>query len=200
MLFKKRKEIVWTYPLVCNHADKILNAKEYMSFLLQKNQKDKGFHLYIHIPFCNSICPFCPFFKSSYNRFSYDDKKVFYNALIRELIMYSKTNYIRGLPVTSIYFGGGDGACVEMEFAEKIINCIYENFNLNHCKEFSIEGCVSSLLAPNKLNYYKDKRMLLNFFEAKLRLFFLLFCSHEIKTNNNFFLLIFFEISCILCL
>ena len=61
-----------------------------------------GINLYIHLPFCRQICPFCPYVKELY-----DPKKsaAYQRAIIKELEGY------RGrwgeVNVESVYFGGG---------------------------------------------------------------------------------------------
>ncbi len=56
--------------------------------------------LYIHIPFCKQLCPYC-----SFNRFPYHEDKVrrYFRSLRRELDFYLE----RGFRFSSFYFGGG---------------------------------------------------------------------------------------------
>ena len=56
--------------------------------------------LYIHIPFCKQLCPYC-----SFNRFPYHEDKVrrYFRSLRKELDFYLE----RGFRFSSFYFGGG---------------------------------------------------------------------------------------------
>jgi coproporphyrinogen III oxidase-like Fe-S oxidoreductase len=56
--------------------------------------------LYIHIPFCRTLCPFCCF-----NRYLYKEDKArqYFKSLKKELDLYIE----RGFKFTSFYFGGG---------------------------------------------------------------------------------------------
>jgi coproporphyrinogen III oxidase-like Fe-S oxidoreductase len=56
--------------------------------------------LYIHIPFCRSLCPFCCF-----NRYLFDEEiaRRYYRHLERELEIYIE----KGFKFTNFYFGGG---------------------------------------------------------------------------------------------
>ena len=56
--------------------------------------------LYIHIPFCKQLCPYC-----SFNRFLYHEDKVrrYFRSLRKELDFYLE----RGFRFSSFYFGGG---------------------------------------------------------------------------------------------
>lgn len=57
--------------------------------------------LYVHVPFCRTLCDFCPYFKTTYDA---DLVAPFVSALIKEI---ESTRDGERLPVTSIYFGGG---------------------------------------------------------------------------------------------
>ena len=58
--------------------------------------------LYIHIPFCKNMCPYCP-----YNRVAYEKNLVapYTEAVLREIEQYSLT--LGSVEVPSIYVGGG---------------------------------------------------------------------------------------------
>ena len=62
--------------------------------------------LYVHIPFCKSICNFCPYCKVKYDRETCDR---YIDALLREIHMVGST-YPGKKTVTSLYFGGGTPA------------------------------------------------------------------------------------------
>jgi len=59
-----------------------------------------GISLYVHIPFCRSLCPFCCF-----NRYLFQEDlaRRYFKDLKRELELYIQ----RGFDFSSIYFGGG---------------------------------------------------------------------------------------------
>src|ERR1051325_7866645 len=58
-------------------------------------------HLYVHIPFCARICPYCAFYKE---RADNSQMPRFCDAILRELAHHSAC--LRIQPET-IYFGGG---------------------------------------------------------------------------------------------
>jgi coproporphyrinogen III oxidase-like Fe-S oxidoreductase len=62
--------------------------------------KESGIALYVHIPFCRSLCPFCCF-----NRYLFQPAlaRRYFVDLKRELELYRQ----RGFTFTSAYFGGG---------------------------------------------------------------------------------------------
>lgn len=83
----------------------------------------KRLGLYIHIPFCRSICNFCPYCKVVYNEDKYER---YIDALIKEIHMVGNT--ISGRKrTTSLYFGGGTPALAVDRLAE-IIAAVREHF------------------------------------------------------------------------
>ena len=101
------------------------------------NNKD-NLGLYIHIPFCKSICSFCP-----YNKELYDERKAFeYKEALLKEIKLSNIRY-KKQDITSLYFGGGTPALL-IEYFEEIINTVKENFNL--------KGSLAIELHPSNVN------------------------------------------------
>ncbi len=76
--------------------------------------------LYLHVPFCESLCPYC-----SFNRFLFDQEKafVYYQKLRQEI----KMAYDLGYRFSSLYIGGGtptiliDELCKTIDFARDLL-------------------------------------------------------------------------------
>ena len=75
--------------------------------------------LYIHIPFCRSICNFCPYCKIRYDKALCDR---YLEALLREIRMVGSQSQQKKR-VTSLYFGGGTPALVADRLKEIIDTC-----------------------------------------------------------------------------
>ena len=85
-----------------------------------------GLGLYVHIPFCRSICSFCPYCKTLYSE---EACSRYIDALIREIHLAG--SQIPGKKtVTSLYFGGGTPALAADRIKE-IIDAIQEHFIIN---------------------------------------------------------------------
>lgn len=81
--------------------------------------------LYIHIPFCKSICSFCPYCKVRYSKELCDR---YLDALLREIHLVG--NQFNGKKqVTSLYFGGGAPALVA-ERIQEIIEAVKEHYDI----------------------------------------------------------------------
>ncbi|NPV70098.1 MAG: radical SAM protein [Firmicutes bacterium] len=62
------------------------------------------FGVYVHVPFCKVLCPFCPYYKEKYDARL---RKDFVEALLSEIEMNSPNTVTRA---ESLYFGGGSPA------------------------------------------------------------------------------------------
>ena len=85
----------------------------------------EGLGLYIHIPFCRSLCDFCPYCKTVYDA---DLCGRYVDALIREIHMVGARSKGKK-KVTSLYFGGGTPALAAGRMAE-IIGAVGEHFTV----------------------------------------------------------------------
>lgn len=93
-------------------------------------------YIYIHIPFCSSICSYCDFPKLLYDK-KYIKK--YLEALKEEI----KLRYHREV-VKTIYIGGGTPTCLDLEELKTLMDITLE-FNKVGEIEFSIESNVESL-------------------------------------------------------
>lgn len=79
--------------------------------------------LYVHIPFCKTICSFCPYCKVPYSPALCD---AYIDALIREIHMVG-AQHAGKKRVTSLYFGGGTPTLASGRLGE-IIDAVKEHF------------------------------------------------------------------------
>lgn len=81
--------------------------------------------LYIHIPFCKSICSFCPYCKVPYEKTLCER---YIDALLQEIHIVGSQNPGRK-KVTSLYFGGGTPALAADRLAD-IIEALKKHFEI----------------------------------------------------------------------
>jgi coproporphyrinogen III oxidase-like Fe-S oxidoreductase len=94
--------------------------------------------LYLHIPFCEELCPYCSFHRV---RFSQDMAKKYFAALRREISLYRD----KGYKFSGIYVGGGTPTVMIDELAETL-NLARDNFDI---REISVETNPDHLTAKN---------------------------------------------------
>ena len=91
--------------------------------------------LYIHIPFCNSICDYCDFPKLQYFRFLAEKYLV---ALEQELLSYKINENLE-----TIYIGGGTPTSLDDDLFEKLLLLVKPY--VSNVKEFTVEANPESL-------------------------------------------------------
>ncbi|MFI5384928.1 MAG: radical SAM protein [Fimbriimonadales bacterium] len=97
------------------HPSVLLNNAVEGSKALETVQSFRGaFGLYVHVPFCSSICPFCPYNKV---RYAADEARDYFQSLKRELTAYASC--LKG-PFTTLYVGGGTPTLCLDELAETL--------------------------------------------------------------------------------
>ena len=94
--------------------------------LLESRFQDiDGFGLYLHIPFCRQICPYCPYSKEIYHP---EVAERYTNAVKKEIDIYSEL--IGDRPVTSFYIGGGTPTTMLYSGLDKILEHVFEAFDM----------------------------------------------------------------------
>lgn len=101
--------------------------------------------IYIHIPFCNSICTYCDFCKIFYN-------KKYINDYLNNLEQEIKVRYKSEI-VNTIFIGGGTPSSLDDEELIRLMNII-NIFKLNDNYEFTVECNIESI-TENKLKIMK---------------------------------------------
>src|SRR5438067_8110607 len=91
-------------------------------------------HLYLHIPFCARICPYCAFYKELLDR---SQTERFCEAVLREVEQ--QANAWEVLPVT-IYFGGGTPSALTTSQLEFLLKGFRERLDLSTLTEWTVEA------------------------------------------------------------
>lgn len=90
-------------------------------------------HLYVHIPFCPKVCPYCSFYKEASDR---NKTTAFVHAVLQELEERSQMITMR--PRT-IFFGGGTPTALPTRLLEELITGIKSRIDCSHLVEWTIE-------------------------------------------------------------
>jgi len=113
-----------------------------------KFQDIDEFGLYLHIPFCRQICPYCPYNKEIYQP---DVAEAYTRAVKKEIDFYS--GLFGDKPVTSFYIGGGTPTTMLYSGLDGILEHIYKSFNMQ-C-DIHMESHPDDL-SPDDLNTIKS--------------------------------------------
>jgi len=148
----QRSIILWIDKLIINYIkktnDKYLRFQPGRDLDLPKNSKGRKYLLYAHIPFCETLCPYC-----SFNRYLFEPviAKSYFNALRQELRIYKELNY----DCSGVYLGGGTPTILPDELY-KTISLIKQLYSV---KEVSVETNPNHL---TKINIETLKQMGIN--------------------------------------
>ncbi len=110
----------------------------------------KDLSIYIHIPFCEQKCIYCAF-----NSFcaSGQVRNEYIDLLCKEI-----ENRKVKRPIKTIYIGGGTPSVLTANQIEKIVKCVYDNFDVYEDAEFTIEANPNSI-SEELLKVWKSLRV-----------------------------------------
>ena len=95
--------------------------------VIQKTNKEKGYSLYIHIPFCPSTCLYCSFTSNPIAKWK-DKTNQYLDCVEKEL------DFIKGhmgaYTLDSVYIGGGTPTTLEPEQLERLFFMLEERFDM----------------------------------------------------------------------
>ena len=100
-------------------------------------------HLYIHVPFCNTICSYCDFCHKVYNQ---ELSNKWLDVVSKEIKDKCKDNY------ETIYIGGGTPTSLSNNQLDKLLSCIDQY--AKEVVEYTVEVNPESL-DINKINIFK---------------------------------------------
>ena len=107
---------------------------------------DQQVALYLHIPFCDLTCSFCPFNKYVKHQ---DQVDRYLAALKDEIALYGRTAYGKSAVIGSINLGGGTPSCLTLQELTAILQAIKGAFTVAPDAMIFVEG--------NPRNFTRDK-------------------------------------------
>ena len=162
-----------------------VDSAQLENLFVSANSVAKKRALYFHIPFCDTICSFCPFARGLVKDRSVIDSYV--SALISELIAKANKYPVGSVPINAIFFGGRTPSILSPDHIRTIGKAIREYFDLSDIEEFSFEIEVKSL-TKDKIDAMKEigvthPRFGLQTFSSKWRELFTLTATLEEISN-----------------
>ena len=99
-------------------------------------------HIYVHIPFCARICPYCAFYKDLLDR---SQSERFCKAVLQELVGLDRR--ARRIIPSTIYFGGGTPTALNIAQLELLLRGFHQALDLSPLIEWTIEANPGSVSA-----------------------------------------------------
>jgi len=157
LLAKYNREVprYTSYPTVPVWADITQSEAYFQDFRSQfsSHNKPEGISLYLHLPFCETLCTYCGCNKIITENHSVEEE--YLRAILSEWYRYRK--FMDASPVIrELHLGGGTPTYFSPENLRRLLNDLFDIADLHPNREFSIEG------HPN--NTTKSHLELLNLF------------------------------------
>ena len=116
--------------------------------LLEPLDYDRGYSLYVGIPFCPTTCLYCSF--TSYPISKWKGRTGLYlEALFKELEYTAEK--MKGRPLDTIYFGGGTPTSLPAEDIDAILCKLEQLFDTKNALEFTVEAGRPDSITEEKL-------------------------------------------------
>jgi oxygen-independent coproporphyrinogen-3 oxidase len=94
-------------------------------------------HLYVHVPFCPKVCPYCSFYKQGLGEFGKPDFGGYVGAVLTEL----DTRLAEGHEVrpTTVFFGGGTPSALPTPWLDRLLGGLRERIDFRDLREWTLE-------------------------------------------------------------
>lgn len=123
--------------------------------ILKDIDYEKGYSLYVGIPFCPSICLYCSF--SSYPLKQWKDRvELYLDALLKEIEAVSRIMKQKGRKLDTVYIGGGTPTTLEPEQLKRLLDAVTEHFDCEALAEFTIEAGRPDSITKEKLQMIRN--------------------------------------------
>ena len=126
-----------TVPYWDENSFSVLKWKETLQRSFHESNTSEGISLYIHLPFCESLCTFCGCNKRITKRHDVEDPYI--TAVLKEWDLYCEILPKKPI-IKEIHLGGGTPTFFTPENLERLINGLFINANKHEEHEFSFEG------------------------------------------------------------
>ncbi len=124
--------------------------------LLSKMDYQKGYSLYIGIPFCPSTCLYCSFTSYPISMFK-ERVEEYLDCLEREL--YFTAEHFRDRHLNTIYIGGGTPTTLSSKQLDRLCSMVESYFDLSHLLEFTVEAGRPDSVTKEKLAALRGHRV-----------------------------------------
>src|SRR5690554_5509079 len=103
----------------------------------RESNSDQGISIYIHLPFCESLCTFCACNKRITKQHSVEIPYI--EAVLKEWELYCQQFQSKPI-IKEIHLGGGTPTFFSTENLKKLLSGIFEKSKIAATYEFSFEG------------------------------------------------------------
>ena len=120
-----------------------------------RKMDENDISLYVGIPFCPTRCAYCSFVSRSVGKRT-ELLEPYLQALLQELELTGKLMAKSGKHIRSIYIGGGTPTTLSAAQMATLLDAVKDNFDLDRCLEFTVEGGRPDTLDAEKLQTIRE--------------------------------------------
>ncbi len=114
-----------------------------------------GLGIYVHVPFCRHVCPYCDFYKVAVGKAGRGARGRYTLGVIREIRLLAEAfPGAWGRALDSIYFGGGTPSSLEVVELEAILDAIRSSWSAARGCEITLEANPETM-APGRLRAWR---------------------------------------------
>lgn len=137
-----------TYYASDKKTDLSIDIAERELDLLKKIDYEKGYSLYIGIPFCPSICLYCSFSSSPIGLWK-DKVEEYLDALEKEIDFTGEA--CKDKVLNTIYIGGGTPTTLSAEQLDRLLTKVENSFDFSGLLEYTVEAGRPDSITKEKL-------------------------------------------------
>ena len=112
--------------------------------------------LYLHIPYCLSMCHYCNFNKNQYPFRDEESLGTYVDYLIKEVDFYLRQPFVQSRRMSAVYFGGGSPSVLPPRYAERLFAHLERAIPNWHRIERTFTGEPRTLKNPELLRLLVD--------------------------------------------
>ncbi len=143
-----------SYPTVPYWEEDKFSYEKWLETLRKsfiESNSSEGISLYIHLPFCESLCTFCGCNKRITKQHSVEAPYV--DAVLKEWNLYCREFHEKPI-IKEIHLGGGTPTFFSTENLKKLLNGIFEKAEIAAQHEFSFEGHPNNTTKEHLQTFY----------------------------------------------
>jgi coproporphyrinogen III oxidase-like Fe-S oxidoreductase len=143
------------YPLQNSADPDALPFSDFVRGLKRRKLKPTENLIYLHIPYCEKRCIFCPF----HVRVKRDEAifERYVRALELEMEMLAQLPYIESMRFKAVYFGGGSPSLLSTALVRRLYDALRSRFHIEKDAEWTFEGEPHGLSNPSLLSYLAEQ-------------------------------------------
>ena len=134
---------------------KLCLATAVAAWKTEKSLLPRETQLYIGIPFCPAKCSYCSFVSNDMAHFGHLIAP-YVEALLREVEAAGEMVRRAGIPIGSIYIGGGTPTTLNEEQLARLLCAVDAAFDCTHCRDYTVEAGRPETITRRKLELLKE--------------------------------------------